>query len=616
MLLALKLDFVQDDAFISYRYVANFLNGHGLVYNIGERIEGFTNFGWVIYMILWGALGAGYMMVSKITGYLLGIGVIMMTFLIARHIFSDKNKWFALIPTYLVGFNMSLAYWAPAGLETAAFTFFASLALYFFLRRSWFLIYSLALAVWLRPEGALLAGLFVVIELITERRTPWFSLRCLLVALILSLPMAVFKVVYYGSIFPNPFFAKTGLHWDQIANGLEYTWRFLSEYGFYGIGFVVPLVFYRRLSKAEWTVWLFATLYTFYVLMVGGDVLKVHRFFLPVFGAAAILAAMSLRLIFSGLVHKNRLLVIFMVSLPLLGLTYVLPRNHVETYNYVERLFIKKMQHLAVALEKADSTNFSAALPTIGVFGYELLGHDIIDMVGLTDSTIARHSEKPIEGMQTTWKEQKHNSAYLLGRSPDYIVFSTGIKPSAPAERALLLYPQFLNAYRTIGWYYVSVWPDKGTIISAFKRVREVKGPFEPTYPVAYVQHFKKGLDAYVSGDHETAIAEYSRALKVSPQPYNVYLIYQKAFSHMLKGEHDKAMPLMDMVLRADSMVFEAHKDLYLYAKLMGDEAKADIHRRWLDKLVPWYSPKIQRDAAKSMRSAQEAMQRSRDSGG
>ena len=48
--LATTLNVVQDDAYISYRYVANFLNGDGLVFNIGERIEGFTNFAWVIYM--------------------------------------------------------------------------------------------------------------------------------------------------------------------------------------------------------------------------------------------------------------------------------------------------------------------------------------------------------------------------------------------------------------------------------------------------------------------------------------------------------------------------------------------------------------------------------------
>ncbi len=36
-----------DDAFISFRYLANLFAGHGLVYNPGERVWGYTNFLWM-----------------------------------------------------------------------------------------------------------------------------------------------------------------------------------------------------------------------------------------------------------------------------------------------------------------------------------------------------------------------------------------------------------------------------------------------------------------------------------------------------------------------------------------------------------------------------------------
>jgi len=125
-----QLNFIQDDAYISYRYVENFLNGDGLVYNIGERIEGFTNFAWVIYLIMLAKLGINYILVSQITGFIFGGGVIVLTYLIAGMIFERRNRWFVLLPTYLVGANISLAYWAQAGLETGAFAFFAMLSLY------------------------------------------------------------------------------------------------------------------------------------------------------------------------------------------------------------------------------------------------------------------------------------------------------------------------------------------------------------------------------------------------------------------------------------------------------------------------------------------------------
>src|SRR5688500_10686764 len=35
--------FTVDDSYISYRYARNFARGLGLVYNEGERIEGYTN---------------------------------------------------------------------------------------------------------------------------------------------------------------------------------------------------------------------------------------------------------------------------------------------------------------------------------------------------------------------------------------------------------------------------------------------------------------------------------------------------------------------------------------------------------------------------------------------
>lgn len=48
LLLAWTLRFIQDDAFISFRYVENL--AMGLVWNPGERIEGYTNFLWTLLM--------------------------------------------------------------------------------------------------------------------------------------------------------------------------------------------------------------------------------------------------------------------------------------------------------------------------------------------------------------------------------------------------------------------------------------------------------------------------------------------------------------------------------------------------------------------------------------
>jgi hypothetical protein len=409
-------------------------------------------------------------------------------------------------------------------------------------------------------------------------------------------------------VLPNPLHAKTS--WSpkdpfdftslssQLQNGIEYSGIFFKDYAFVGIGFLLPLIFHKKMNRSFWVVYLFVLLYTIYITLIGGDVLKVHRFFLPIFGGSALLIAGSLWLIFQQTKLKTQAMIVVLALLPLIPLTIYLPYEFVTRYNINEIQFTEKMKFQAQQLKNYDSTDFSVALPTIGIFGYTLVGHPIIDMLGLTDSTIAKYSEDPIPGMNTTWKEQKHNSKYLLTRAPDYIVFSTGIKPSAPAERALLLYPQFINSYRTRGWYYN---PDstiyRPVVLQTFKKVRPLEPPFVPTYPVAYVENYKVGLDYYMRGKWTEAISYFNKGIEVSPKPVFPYLLYQKGFCQMSKGEHDSAMNIYSQVLAYDSTVWEAHRDLYVYCKLLGLEHQADIHKRWLKETVPWYWPRIEQTA-------------------
>lgn len=592
-----SLDFTQDDAYISYRYVANFLNGDGLVFNIGERVEGFTNFGWTVYMILLGALGLDFITLSKLTGLMFGGGVVVLTFLLARRLFGQDSYWFGVAATLLVGVNLSLAYWSPAGLETAAFAFFALWSFYLYLKRSWLLVFALVMAVWIRPEGAVVTGILILVETLETRSLPRFTLSCAAIAFVLSLPMVAFKIAYYGSVLPNPFYAKTSFTLDQVSSGMEYTARFLKHYMLYYVGclaLVVPAVIYKKLPANVRALWWFSIAYLLYVTLIGGDVLKVHRFFLPLFGPMALLMVYSVYLALQKLKRPMQYLILLPVAIGMVAATYELPRAFVERYNRSEIAFTEKMRFKAGRMLATDSTDFSVAVATIGIFGYELLGHDIIDMLGLTDSTIARYSEDPIPGMETTWKEQKHNSSYLLGRAPDYIMFSTGIKPSAPAERALLLYRQFMDSYRTVGWYYQRPGASRGVISSAFKRLRPITGDIVPVYPVEYVQEYKEALDAHTVADHVRAIKHYDRAAKASPQPYFVYLVYQKAFSLQMLQKYDASWRMLTALTARDSSVFESHMDLYRYAAFQGDTAKMAIHKRWLIKLVPWYWPRIE----------------------
>lgn len=75
-------NFYHDDAYISLRYVHNFLDGQGLVWNPGEWVEGYSNFLWVILVSLLGYFGTDLVIASKILGItsLLVTGVVAWKF--------------------------------------------------------------------------------------------------------------------------------------------------------------------------------------------------------------------------------------------------------------------------------------------------------------------------------------------------------------------------------------------------------------------------------------------------------------------------------------------------------------------------------------------------------
>ena len=75
------LRFVCDDAFISFRYAKNFVEGNGLVYNIGEKVEGYSNFLWTLLLSLFMKIGLDPVMMSQILGVLFGLMMIYFSFM-------------------------------------------------------------------------------------------------------------------------------------------------------------------------------------------------------------------------------------------------------------------------------------------------------------------------------------------------------------------------------------------------------------------------------------------------------------------------------------------------------------------------------------------------------
>lgn len=519
---ALSLNFTQDDAYISYRYVKNFVNGQGLVFNPEERVEGYTNFLWIILLSIFTKFGLDIIVVSKILGIASGCIALFLLYKISGLLFEKGNRsisspegwFFTLFPSLLLASNSAFAYWSISGLETTFFVMAVLLSVYLYFTNERLMIISSALASLIRPEGMLVFGILILHKFSLKKGSLKNCLSYIAGFILLLLPFLVFKIFYYGNLLPNPFYAKTGFSLEYLKTGMGYFWLFLRHYGLWGVLYLIPIILYKNLEVKGKLLVLMVYIYTLYIIMIGGDVLKAHRFFLPMLPLLYLLfsfALMRLYLILKKGFLKQAIPTILLIAFSIL--TFCLPRNWIMSVRSAEMGLCTKMSRYAQRLRQSFGTDFTLAMSTIGAISY-LTEVKVIDMLGLTDPYIAKHPEM-IPGISSTWKEKKFNTQYLLSRDPDVIMFSTGIKPSAPAERALFLSSKFR------GNYYPYYLPGLGEILMV---VYKKKGPYlqkNEIFPDArFVNLYNEVINLERRGDLQTCLKKLEEILEVGPADF------------------------------------------------------------------------------------------------
>jgi hypothetical protein len=111
--------FSTDDAFISLRYARHLLDGHGLVWNVGDApVEGYSNFAYVLVAALFGALGELDIAPLKLLGCagLLATGYLQWA--IARRFVRPLP---ALLPFAIYTLERGSFWWSVSGLETGVY---------------------------------------------------------------------------------------------------------------------------------------------------------------------------------------------------------------------------------------------------------------------------------------------------------------------------------------------------------------------------------------------------------------------------------------------------------------------------------------------------------------
>ncbi|HYW79258.1 MAG TPA: hypothetical protein VE890_06750, partial [Thermoguttaceae bacterium] len=115
-LLAWSNRFIQDDAFISFRYAEHLAEGKGPVYNEGERVEGYTNFLWTMLIAGGRCLGLEPIALSYGLGLTCFVLSLVFTYRLACQVFGDGTA--GLLAVFLLGTNYTFSAYATGGLET------------------------------------------------------------------------------------------------------------------------------------------------------------------------------------------------------------------------------------------------------------------------------------------------------------------------------------------------------------------------------------------------------------------------------------------------------------------------------------------------------------------
>lgn len=270
--------FLGDDCFISFRYAGNLVDGEGLVWNAGERVEGYTNFLWVLLMAAAMALGAAPEITSVAIGIAAGAGLLGALLVFSAREWGPDDPFIWLAP-FALATSRSFTAWCTGGLETMFFTLLLFLGVAVHLREredrtALPLASSLffAAAALTRPDGnlfALVVGLFFAGEILMRRRRLRAGLVWALPYLAIVGTHLLWRQAYYGYWLPNSFHAKVpGAWWEQ-------GWRYLSLFAEdYNILWFLPLALAVLLPGRRFRHGLFGALigaYLLYLLYVGGD---------------------------------------------------------------------------------------------------------------------------------------------------------------------------------------------------------------------------------------------------------------------------------------------------------------------------------------------------------
>jgi arabinofuranosyltransferase len=294
--------FLLDDAYISFRYVRNLVDGHGLVFNRGEWVEGYTNFLWVLELAgLWAGAGLPPDVVAPWLGVLATMLCVPLIVALGAGLRERPGRAeIAALSLVLWATNRSVAVWATSGLETRQFTLLvllgwwtASLGIE---RRRLTVVASLAfaLAELTRPEALLVGPVVLGTAWLVRARRHGPDARAFAAAVVPFVAIVAAHLLWrhatYGDWLPNTYYAKTARPWwDMGALYLGYAALEQALYLLIPLGIAGTVARTRAGDPTLLLGWAYVVPMMVHLARLGGDHFELRVFdeLWPVFDVAA-----------------------------------------------------------------------------------------------------------------------------------------------------------------------------------------------------------------------------------------------------------------------------------------------------------------------------------------
>jgi hypothetical protein len=214
--------FFPDDAYISFRYSENLIDGYGLTFNPGDaRVEAYSNFLWILIGAALCAMGASLPAATPIVGVLLALFSLYVLWALLRRRFDNGPRM--IVPLLLFALSAPYVMYAVSGMETALFGLLLLLVVYAadsVVRTParitpWAGVTAAGLLVALtRPEGVVVLPLVIAYLALSERGSdtaPAFRRAAALsmaAFLVVYAAYTAWRLVYFGDWLPTPFISK------------------------------------------------------------------------------------------------------------------------------------------------------------------------------------------------------------------------------------------------------------------------------------------------------------------------------------------------------------------------------------------------------------------------